>query len=105
MPIYAMHRHPKQWDRPEVFDPDRFAPELGLERQRYQYMPFGAGLRICIGMGFAVNEAVAVLATLIREVQLDHDPAHKIRPLVRITMRPEGGMPMRIAALTSRSGA
>jgi cytochrome P450 len=104
MPIYAMHRHIKQWDRPEVFDPDRFAPELGLERQRYQYMPFGAGLRICIGMGFALNEAVAVLATLMREVQLEHDPAHKIRPLVRITMRPEGGMPMRIAALTSRSG-
>ncbi|WP_284360933.1 cytochrome P450 [Candidatus Phycosocius spiralis] len=103
MPIYAMHRHSKQWDRPDVFDPDRFAPDLGLERQRYHYMPFGAGHRICIGLGFALNEAVAVLATLMREVQLDHNPAHKIRPLVRITMRPEGGMPMRIAALMSRS--
>jgi cytochrome P450 len=103
IPIYALHRHRKLWERPDVFDPDRFSPEFGLERQRYQYMPFGAGLRICIGMGFALNEAVAVLATLMREVRLEHDPAHTIRPLVRITMRPEGGMPMRIASLSSNS--
>lgn len=94
VPIYALHRHRTLWKDPDVFDPDRFAPELGLERQRYQYMPFGAGLRICIGMGFALNEGVAVLATLMRNAHLDHDPTHAIRPLVRITMRPQGGMPM-----------
>jgi cytochrome P450 len=94
MPIYALHRHRLLWKDPDAFIPERFAPEHGLERQRYQYMPFGAGLRICIGMGFALNEAVAVLATLVRGVHLEHDPAHRIRPLVRITMRPQGGMPM-----------
>lgn len=96
MPIYALHRHRALWTNPELFDPDRFAPEKGLERQRYQYMPFGAGLRICIGMQFALNEAVAVLATLVRGADFTHDPSHRIRPLVRITMRPEGGMPMQV---------
>lgn len=96
VPIYALHRHRAHWDNPDAFIPARFAPEHGLERQRYQFMPFGAGLRICIGMGFAMNEAVAVLATLMRGVRLEHDARHRIRPLVRITMRPEGGMPMRV---------
>jgi cytochrome P450 len=99
MPIYALHRHAKLWERPAAFDPDRFAPEKGLERQRYQYMPFGAGLRICIGMGFALQEGVAVLATLMRGAQLTHQAGHRIRPMVRITMRPEGGMPMRLEAV------
>jgi cytochrome P450 len=39
-------------------------------------------------------EAVAVLATLLRGAELTPDPGHRIRPLVRITMRPQGGMPM-----------
>lgn len=104
MPIYAIHRHRLLWERPDVFDPDRFAPGLGLERQRYQFMPFGAGLRICIGMGFALNEAIAALATLMRGVDLVHDPAHRIRPLVRITMRPQGGMPMTIRAFHQDGG-
>jgi cytochrome P450 len=99
MPIYAIHRHRQLWERPDHFEPDRFDPAHGLERNRYQFMPFGAGLRICIGMGFALNEAVAALATLMRGVDLAHDPAHRIRPLVRITMRPQGGMPMTTRAL------
>lgn len=96
IPIYALHRHRRLWRDPGVFDPDRFAPEAGLERQRYQFMPFGAGPRICIGMGFALNESVAALSTLVRAVSLEHDPSHRIRPLVRITMRPQGGMPMTV---------
>jgi cytochrome P450 len=98
MPIYALQRHGALWERPHVFDPDRFAPEKGLEKQRFQYMPFGAGPRICIGMGFALLEAAAILAAVIRKVEVRPDPTHRIRPLVRITMRPQGGMPMFVKA-------
>ena len=96
IPIYALHRHRLLWDNPDAFDPDRFAPEKGLEKRRFAYMPFGAGPRICIGMQFALMEAVAILATLVRGARLTPDPDHRIRPLVRITMRPEGGMPMTV---------
>lgn len=96
IPVYALHRHAKLWDNPDAFDPDRFAPEKGLEKRRFAYMPFGAGPRICIGMQFALMEAVAILATLVRGARVTPDPDHRIRPLLRITMRPEGGMPMRV---------
>jgi cytochrome P450 len=96
MPIYALHRHRLLWDNPDAFDPDRFAPEKGLEKRRFAYMPFGAGPRICIGMQFALMEATAILATLVRGARVTPDPDHRIRPLVRITMRPEGGMPMTV---------
>ena len=57
-------------------------------------MPFGAGPRICIGMKFAYMEAVAILATLVRSLRFLPNSAHKIEPNIRITLRPEGGMPL-----------
>jgi cytochrome P450 len=57
MPVYAVHRHEQFWDQPDVFDPDRFAPESANARDRYVYLPFGAGPRTCIGMSFAQMEA------------------------------------------------
>jgi hypothetical protein len=60
VPVYAVHRHEEFWDRPDLFDPDRFAPEAVKARDRYVYLPFGAGPRICIGMSFAQMEATAV---------------------------------------------
>ncbi len=88
MPISALYRRRARWANPDVFDPDRFAPEHGGERQHYQYRPFGARLRICIGIGFTIHEGVAVLATLMRGANLAQDSGHAIRPLVRITLRP-----------------
>lgn len=105
IPVYALHRHTKHWDDPQRFDPDRFAAEAGLDRRRYVYMPFGAGKRICMGMAFAMQEAVIVLATLIRAAKFVVRPDLPIRPLFRITMRPDGGMPMRIQMRTKASHA
>jgi cytochrome P450 len=96
VPIYALHRHRLLWDNPDAFDPDRFSPERGAGRHRFAYLPFGGGPRICIGMSFAMIEAVAMLATFVRGARFTHDPDHAIRPLVRVTMRPQGGMPMRV---------
>ena len=88
--------HRALWKDPDVFDPDRFAPGSPEANRRFVYMPFGAGPRICIGATFAMNEAVSVLATLIRGARFGHDSRRFIRPLVRISMRPEGGMPMTV---------
>jgi cytochrome P450 len=94
IPIYAIHRHRLLWRDPDVFDPDRWSPEESAGRHRFAYLPFGAGPRVCIGQTFALIEAVAILATLVRGAALEPDPGHKIRPLMRVSMRPQGGMPM-----------
>lgn len=94
IPIYALHRHRALWKDPDHFDPERFAAANSGSRHRFAYLPFGGGPRICIGMSFAMIEATAMLATFVRGAHFAHDPAHQIRPLVRITMRPQGGMPM-----------
>lgn len=102
IPVYALHRHRVHWEDPNAFDPDRFAPAKALEKRRFVYMPFGAGKRTCIGMGVAIQEAVIVLATLIRSARPSINPGLSVRPLFRITMRPEGGLPV---TMTARSRA
>lgn len=92
--IYVMHRHQTLWDKPARFDPERFSPENAKRIHRFQFMPFGAGPRICIGMKFAYMEAVAILATLVRSLRFLPNAAHKVEPNIRITLRPEGGMPL-----------
>jgi len=94
IPIYAIHRHRRLWRDPDVFDPDRFSAEQSAGRHRFAYLPFGGGPRVCIGQTFALIEAVAILATLVRGVTLEPDPGHRIRPMMRVSMRPQGGMPM-----------
>lgn len=96
--IYIMHRHRKLWEHPERFDPDRFSEERAKSIPRFQYMPFGAGPRICIGMKFAYMEAISILATLVRELRFLPNPAHTVEPNIRITLRPERGMPLFVEA-------
>ena len=96
VPIYALHRHTKLWDRPDQFDPDRFAPEPSKERHRYAYLPFGGGPRVCIGSSFAMMEGVAILATLLRAVQLTSVADQPPKPRMRLTLRPEGKRKMRV---------
>ncbi len=96
LPIYALHRHTALWEQPETFDPDRFAPEAAKQRHRYAYMPFGAGPRICIGSAFAMMEGVAILATLLRAVRLESLADKPPKPRMRLTLRPEKELWMRM---------
>jgi cytochrome P450 len=68
---YAMQHDPALWDEPERFDPDRFSPEQSAGRSRWQFFPFGAGPRSCIGDHFAMLEATMGLATIIRAVEIE----------------------------------
>ena len=96
VPIYAIHHHHRLWPNPEAFDADRFAPDQVKARHRWSYLPFGAGPRICIGMGFALLEAAAILGTLLPAIHLSAAPGFKPTPKLRVTMRPAEGMPMRV---------
>ena len=70
IPVYALHRHEKLRHEPDRFDPARFEPEAVKARERFAYLPFGAGPRICIGQSFAQMEATVVLATLLSSFRL-----------------------------------
>ena len=96
MPIYAMHRHLKRWEDPDAFDPTRFAPEREAKIPRYQYLPFGAGPRICIGMAFAMLEATAMLATLLQKARFTPVPGREPHPVARVTLLPGGGLPLQV---------
>jgi cytochrome P450 len=91
---YVMHRHPAFWERPDAFDPERFAPDRSAGRPPYVYFPFGGGPRQCIGKGLALIEAQLILATVAQRFQLRHVTGHAIEPLAQVTLRPRGGMPM-----------
>lgn len=98
VPIYALHRHKTLWADPDRFDPERFTAEAEDARTRYTYMPFGAGPRICIGMAFAMMEAKAVLATLVRAMRFSPVEGCDPEPMSRLTLRPMGGMRLTIEA-------
>jgi len=96
IPIFALHRHRSIWRDPDCFDPTRFAPEAEAKIARTQFMPFGAGPRTCVGASFAMIEATAVLATLIRGARFRLKASHLPTPISRVSLAPKGGMPMRV---------
>src|SRR5262245_6037046 len=67
---YVTHRDPAVWERPEEFDPDRFAAARGPERPEYAYVPFGGGPRGCIGRELAMMEARLVVAAIVQRFRL-----------------------------------
>ena len=93
---YITHRLPAFWVEPERFLPERFAPGTHSERQKYAYYPFLGGPRLCIGQQLALVEAQIVLARLVRRYDLqllsNADPV----PDPLITLRPKGGLQMRL---------
>ncbi|MCE8006747.1 cytochrome P450 [Aestuariivita sp.] len=90
LPFYALHRHHRLWEAPDAFRPDRFANRKAIGR--YAYMPFGDGPRICIGASFALQEAVIILATLLSRFRFMPVPGRDPKPVMILTLRPEGGV-------------
>lgn len=90
LPIYALHRHHALWDNPDQFTPARFADPRAVPR--FHYLPFGDGPRVCIGASFALQEAVIILATLLSRFRFSALPGRAPKPVMILTLRPEGGV-------------
>jgi cytochrome P450 len=90
IPIYALGRHQMLWEDPDAFRPDRFADRKAIDR--YAYLPFGDGPRICIGASFALQEAVIILATLLSRFRFTPVAGKDPAPVMILTLRPEGGV-------------
>lgn len=93
---WLLHRHRRLWDQPDAFLPDRFMPGGSGTPSRYAYVPFSIGPRICTGAAFGLTEAVICLATLARHTRLTLRPGWVVEPTCRLSLRPAGGLPMRI---------
>ena len=93
-PIYALHRHQMLWDAPDAYQADRF---LQTQPERGQYLPFGDGPRVCIGAQYARAEIMVLLASLLRKVEFAIGSGTIPRPVVTITMHPDGPLFLKVA--------
>ncbi|MCO5144919.1 MAG: cytochrome P450 [Aquamicrobium sp.] len=94
---WTIHRHRKLWKDPDAFLPERFHPENREKIDRYQYLPFGAGPRVCIGAAFAMQEAAIALGVLMSRFRFDVLPETDPWPVQKLTTQPQGGLPMRVS--------
>jgi cytochrome P450 len=90
---WLLHRHRNLWDNPDAFEMERFAGKGS--RHRYQYLPFGAGPRTCVGAQFATTEALTLLAHWLNQWRFV-DIGHPVQPAGMVTLRPRGGLPLRL---------
>jgi cytochrome P450 len=92
---YVTHRLPDIYPEPKAFKPERWET---IEPSPYEYLPFGAGPRMCIGATFAMMEIKIVLAMLLQRYRLSVVPKTRVDHQVKITLSPKGGMPMLVAS-------
>jgi cytochrome P450 len=91
---YVLHRHRALWTMPNSFDPNRFLGRSRDSIDRFAYLPFGVGPRICIGATFAIQEASIVVAAIMRNFTLELAPGYNAWPMQKVTLRPKDGLPM-----------
>lgn len=93
---WTLHRHRTYWTNPNAFEPSRFWPENRDKIDRFQYLPFGAGPRICIGATFALQEAVIALALMLNEFRFEPTPGLNPWPVQKLTVQAQNGLPMQV---------
>ncbi|GFR44797.1 hypothetical protein Agub_g6132, partial [Astrephomene gubernaculifera] len=100
MSSYALGRNPDLWDQPLTFNPDRFSPEAEAAQHRFQWLPFGAGPRMCLGASFAQMSVVLMAAVLLQ--RFSFTPLHPNTPLIpaaydiTLNFKPTNGLRMRV---------
>jgi cytochrome P450 len=92
---WHLHRHERIWDRPDAFDPDRWAGE-GREAARDGYLPFSRGPRVCPGAGFAMLEGTLMLAHLVRAYRFEAVEGRVPVPVAHLTVRAKDGIWLRV---------
>lgn len=95
---WLLHRDPRWWPEAEAFRPERFLDGAPHEIPRGAYIPFGLGPRVCLGQHFAVLEMTLIAALVLQRFTLAPSSAAAPRPRMAVTLRPEGGLRLRLAA-------
>ncbi len=94
---WVSHRRPQDWEDPERFDAERFAPQREKARHKYAYFPFAAGPRRCMGDEFSLMESMLILSMIVQRYRLRRVVEAEILPMPMMTLRPKGGVPLAIA--------
>ena len=93
---YIIHRHKSLWSDPEAFRPERFLPGARETIDRFSFLPFSQGPRICIGASFAIQEALIALATILKAVEIEPTGEPEPMPSHRITLRAKNGIRLQV---------
>jgi cytochrome P450 len=97
--IYLVHRRASLYPEPKRFNPDRF---VGFKPAAWEWLPFGGGLRKCVGAAFAIYEMKMVLATILPRIDM-RLVSDRVRPRRRaVTITPDGGLPVVVTTKRSR---
>ena len=94
--VNNVHRHPDFWEQPDQFDPERFTPDQVAARDRFAWLPFGAGPHLCVGNHFATMEGVLLLAMMASRFTFEPMSRLPRHPALAVTMKPQGGLPVRV---------
>ncbi len=97
---WLLHRHEKLWDQPNAFRPSRFLPG-NPPPDRFAYLPFGVGPRVCIGAQFALTEATLALAKLVAAFRVELLELELVTPVGVVTTQPNRSPMFRITPRTS----
>jgi cytochrome P450 len=89
---WVLHRHVQLWRQPGAFDPTRFLPGAPSP-DRYAFLPFGIGPRVCIGASLAMTEATLVLASIVRTFRITLADSRPVLPIAVITTQPDHAVP------------
>lgn len=93
---WHLHRHARLWERPDEFDPARYATENGKTCLREAYLPFSAGARVCPGAGFAMVEGPLLLSCLLRHFRFELSDRPAPVPVAHLTVRSDSGIWLRV---------
>ncbi|MGL5924352.1 cytochrome P450 [Chroococcidiopsis sp.] len=91
--IPETHQDPQLYKNPEQFDPDRFSPERAEDKQKvFSHIPFGGGIRECLGKEFARLEMKIFAALLVRHYQWELLPHQNLERTILPFSRPRDGL-------------
>jgi cytochrome P450 len=93
---WLIHRHHDYWERPDEFDPDRFLTDAGRASAASAFLPFSLGPRVCVGAGFALQEAALALAAVMREFSVKPVAGHEPMPIARLSLRSDLGIKLHL---------
>lgn len=89
---WLTQRNKDNWACPHSFDPDRFDDPANADMVKQAWFPFSRGPRVCVGAGFAQQEVMTVIATMVRRYRMSVPRGWKPEPISRLTIRPRRGM-------------